>query len=74
MQEACYCGRVGEVEDREPILDGDSRWALRCPDEACAHLDYLEWLPDEAGLLLWGEAKQRRGMEHVDLPYLRHAA
>ncbi len=74
MQDVCYCDRVGEVEDREPILDSDSRWALRCPNEACGHLDYLDWLPDEAGFLLWGEAKHRRGMEHVHLPDLGHTA
>ena len=36
-----------------------SRWALRCPD--CDHLDYLRWLSDEAGLVLWGEANRKVG-------------
>jgi hypothetical protein len=58
MREVCYCGRTGEIEDREPILDAEGRWALRCP--YCNHTDYLEWLPEEAGLLLWGEAGRRR--------------
>lgn len=60
MQEACYCGRTGEIEDREPVLDADDGWALRCPD--CGHTDYLQWLPVEAGLLLWREAIHRRGI------------
>lgn len=58
MREVCFCGRSGDVRDREPILDDDVRWALRC--RSCGRLDYLEWLPEEAGLLLWGEARRRR--------------
>lgn len=45
------------MRDREPILDDDGRWALRCTE--CGHTDYLEWLAEEAGLVLWGEAKRR---------------
>ena len=58
MKEACYCGRVGAIEEREPILLDGGWWALRCPD--CGHVDRLEWLPEEGGLLLWGEARRRR--------------
>jgi hypothetical protein len=57
MQEVCFCGRSGDVRDRKPILDDDGRRALRCP--SCGHLDYLEWLPEQVGLLLWGGAKRR---------------
>jgi diadenosine tetraphosphatase ApaH/serine/threonine PP2A family protein phosphatase len=60
MREVCFCGRSGDVRDREPILDGDGRWALRCP--SCGHPDYLQWLDEEAGLLLWGETRRRRGL------------
>jgi hypothetical protein len=74
MLEACFCGRVGDVEDREPVLDGDGRWALRCLNETCGHLDYLDWLSDEDGFILWGEAKYRRGMRHVQLPGRESAA
>jgi hypothetical protein len=68
IKEACYCGRIGEFEDREPILDESGRWALRCSNDACGHVDRLEWLPEEAGLLLWGEARRRRerSPEHRD--------
>jgi hypothetical protein len=48
MLESCYCGRTGETEDREPVVADDGRRALRCPDEHCGHLEYLEWLPEEA--------------------------
>jgi hypothetical protein len=58
MREVCFCGRTGRVQDRDPVLDAGSRWALRCPD--CGHLDYLQWLSEEAGLLFWGEAVRRR--------------
>jgi hypothetical protein len=29
--ESCYCGRMGEIEDREPVATGDGGRALRCP-------------------------------------------
>jgi hypothetical protein len=60
IKEACYCGRTGDIEDREPILIDGGIWALRCPNDVCGHLDRLEWLPEEAGLLLWGEARRER--------------
>lgn len=50
MQEACYCGRVGEVEDRRPVVLGDGRSGLACPE--CGHTDDLEWMPEEARKLL----------------------
>jgi hypothetical protein len=40
MKEACFCGRASEIEDREPVQDGDGQSALRCPSEACGHLDH----------------------------------
>jgi len=58
MRESCLCGRNGELEDREPILDARGRWVLRCPD--CGHLDDLGWLFEEAALIVWGEARRRR--------------
>lgn len=58
MKESCYCGRVGEIEDREPVPDGKGKRVLRCPE--CGHVDDLRWLPEEAGRLLWEEAIHRR--------------
>jgi hypothetical protein len=55
MQEACYCGRTGELEDREPVTDGDGRQALECP--RCGHLDHLSWLSDPEPV--FEEAKRR---------------
>jgi hypothetical protein len=60
MRESCFCGREGELEDREPILDARGRWMLRCPSEACDHLDDLGWLAEEKALMVWGEARRRR--------------
>ena len=57
MHEICFCGRSGELEDREPVLDARTRWMLRCPD--CGHLDDLRWLGEEEALMLWGEARWR---------------
>jgi hypothetical protein len=59
MLESCFCGRSGELEDREPVLDAGGRGLLRCPD--CGHLDDLAWLSEETALLTWGEAVDRRG-------------
>lgn len=63
MQEACYCGRTGEIEDRTAVRDDDGREALQCPD--CGHLDHLSWLPTDARDQIFAEAKGRaigRGM------------
>ena len=49
------------MEDREPVLDAGGRWLLRCPGEACGHLDDLAWLSEDTALLIWGEAVDRRG-------------
>ncbi len=57
MRENCFCGRSGELEDREPVLDAQGRWLLRCP--CCGHLDDLGWLTEEAALMVWGEARRR---------------
>ena len=57
MLESCYCGRTGEIEDREPVTTGDGERALRCPD--CGHLDRLDWLPEEARRHVFEEAVRR---------------
>ncbi|HET8632080.1 MAG TPA: hypothetical protein VFL91_32025 [Thermomicrobiales bacterium] len=41
MREVGFCGRDGEVEDREPVYAGDGEWALACP--ACGRLVRLWW-------------------------------
>ena len=28
MRETCFCGRTDRISNREPILDGDGKWAL----------------------------------------------
>jgi hypothetical protein len=58
MLESCYCGRTGEIEDRERVTTEDGRRALRCPE--CGHLDSLEWLPEELGRQVFEEAGPRR--------------
>ena len=60
MQEACFCGRSGDIRDRLPVMDSNGMRVLECPE--CGHEDYLEWLPEETSLLLWDEAKRRREM------------
>ena len=57
MQESCYCGRTGEIEDRKPVVDGDGRATLECPD--CGHVDHLSWLPADARDRLFAEAERR---------------
>jgi hypothetical protein len=31
MLESCYCGRTGEVEDREPVTNEDGGQAVEVP-------------------------------------------
>ena len=58
MREVCYCGRTGEIEDREPIvIDGDGKEALRRP--RCGSVDHLHWLSDDARRLVLEEAGRR---------------
>ena len=57
MREACYCGRVGEVEDREPVYGGARIEALRCP--RCGHLDPLPCLDADARREVFEEAEWR---------------
>ena len=57
MREVCYCGRSGEVEDREPVWAEDNRQALRCP--GCGHLDYLPQLEEGSRRLVFSESEKR---------------
>ena len=57
MRESCYCGRVGEVEDREPAYEGARVEALRCP--RCGHLDPLPQLDDDARRGVFDESERR---------------
>jgi len=59
MREASFCGRIGEVEDRELVRTTLGEPALGCPDEACGHTDRLEWLPEETRRLVVKEAARR---------------
>jgi uncharacterized Zn finger protein len=62
MREVCFCGRSGEIEDREPVATEDGGTALRCPE--CGHVDPINWLSDEARTEVFKEAakrKERRG-------------
>jgi hypothetical protein len=34
MLESCFCGRTGEIEDREPLVTKDGGRALGCPQAA----------------------------------------
>lgn len=58
MQEACYCGRTGEIADREPVATDDGRQALRCPQ--CGRVDHLDWLPEDTRKLVVQEAEHKQ--------------
>jgi hypothetical protein len=58
MKESCFCGRVGDLEDRMPVHDSDGYQALRCPK--CGHLDRLEWLTEDARRSVLEEAHGRK--------------
>jgi hypothetical protein len=57
MRETCYCGRTGEISDRDPVALGDGATGLACP--SCGHTDRLEWLPDDARRLVLEEAARK---------------
>jgi len=61
MLETCYCGRTGELEDRNLVSDDDGREALECP--GCGHLDHLSWLQDPKGV--FAEARRRAAERRV---------
>ena len=58
VREICFCGWVGELEDREPVYAGDGEWGLGCP--MCGHLDRLEAWSDAARSCTLAEAAWRR--------------
>lgn len=62
MLEACYCGRRGDVEDREPVRRNGRIEALRCP--RCGHLDPLPYLGPDARREAFEEA-ERRSLERL---------
>ncbi len=57
-REICFCGWVGELEDREPVYAGDGEWGLGCP--MCGHLDRLEAWSEAARSCTLAEAGWRR--------------
>lgn len=57
MREICFCGRAGEIEDRELVsLEGGER-ALRCPE--CGHTDPVKWTSVEKHAEIFEEAAER---------------
>jgi len=70
MIEVCYCGRTGNIEDREPILSSHGRQSLRCP--YCGHLDSLDWLAPDARQRVFQLAA--RGRVRSSLSMNQHAA
>ena len=62
MRESCYCGRGGDVEDREPVLRDGRTEALRCP--RCGHFDPLPYLDADARREVFEEA-ERRSLESL---------
>ena len=57
MREACYCGRGGDVEDRDPVWRDGHGEAPRCPK--CGHLDPLAELDAAARREVFEEAERR---------------
>jgi len=65
-RESCFCGWVGELEDRELVYAGAGEWGLGCP--MCGHLDRLEAWSDAARACILAEAERRRensSREHI---------
>jgi hypothetical protein len=65
-RESCFCGWVGELEDRELVYAGAGEWGLGCP--MCGHLDRLEAWSEAARACILAEAERRResiSREHI---------
>ena len=59
MQEACYCGRTGEIADREPVAT-DGRWRTGASVPTVRpHIDRLDWLPENTRKLIVREAERK---------------
>jgi hypothetical protein len=64
-RESCFCGWVGELEDRELVYTGDGEWGLGCP--MCGHLDRLEaWSEAARAWTLAEAARRQRDLGTVD--------
>ena len=61
MLESCYCGRTGEIEGREFVVEDEGRQALRCP--WCGHLEHLIWLPEQTRHRMFEEAERRVALQ-----------
>jgi hypothetical protein len=65
MQEECYCGYSGDLEDRLPIVDQRGQGALRC--RKCGHVDHLLWLSEDGRRSILEEARRRYRDEQMPL-------
>jgi hypothetical protein len=45
MREVCFCGWLGELEDRGYVYLGEGESGLACPQ--CGHIDRLDFLPEQ---------------------------
>jgi len=57
-REICFCGWIGELEDRDLIYTDDGDWGLGCP--MCGRLDRLEAWSDAARAATLAEVARRR--------------
>ena len=57
-REICFCGWIGELEDRDLIYTDDGDWGLACP--MCGRLDRLEAWSDAARAATLAEVARRR--------------
>jgi len=58
-RESCFCGWVGELEDREPVYTDVGELGLSCP--ICGHVDRLDAWSEAARAATLAEAARRRG-------------
>jgi hypothetical protein len=65
-RESCFCGWVGELEDRELVYAGAGEWGLGCP--MCGHLDRLETWSEAARAWILAEVARRR--ERISREYV----
>lgn len=59
MEEACFCGRAGDIADRKPLMHNGER-VLEC--RCCGHHELIRWWPNIPGERLWDQALLRDGL------------
>ena len=68
MREFCYCGRYGDIEDRDLVFGLKGDIGLRCP--RCGHVGALGWQSPQEQAAVWTEIQRRQTAALAPLAHL----